>query len=73
MIAAPLSIRENTSDIQSSYKHTYSKNSDQLEQGTSLISDTVKQRVKKRIKQKILDSFLNYAEELLNSYMRKAN
>ena len=52
MIAAPLSIRENTSDIQSSYKHTYSKNSDQLEQGTSLISDTVKQRVKKRIKQK---------------------
>ena len=73
MIAAPLTIRENTSDIQSSYKQTYFKNSDHLEQGTGLISDTVIQRVKKRIKQKILDSFLNYAEELLNGYMRKAN
>ena len=72
-IAASLTIRENTSDIQSSYKQTYSKNSDHLEQGTVLISDTVIQRVKKRIKQKILDSFLNYAEELLNGYMRKAN
>ena len=73
MIAAPLTIRENTSDIQSSYKQTYSKNSDHLEQGTGLISDTVIQRVKKRIKQKILDSFINNAEELLNGYMRKAN
>ena len=73
MIAAPLTVRENTSDIQSSNKQTYSKNSDHLEQGTGLISDTVIQRVKKRIKQKILDSFLNYAEELLNGYIRKAN
>lgn len=73
MIAAPFTVRENTSDIQSSYKQTYSKNSDHLEQGTGLISYTVIQRVKKRIKQKILDSFLNYAEELLNGYMRKAN
>ena len=73
MIAASFTVRENTSDIQSSYKQTYSKNSDHLEQGTGLISDTVIQRVKKRIKQKILDSFLNYAEELLNGYMRKAN
>ena len=73
MIAGPFTVRENTSDIQSSYKQTYSKNSDHLEQETGLISYTVIQRVKKRIKQKILDSFLNYAEELLNGYMRKAN
>ena len=73
MIAAPLTLRENTSDSQTSDKKSYPKNSDHLDHGTSLISDTVKQRVKKRIKQKILDSFLNYAEELLNGYMRKAN
>lgn len=63
-------ITSNTQDYCQQNDHEYS---DSLEERKSLVSSSIKQRLKRRISQKLIDSLLNYGEELLNDYMRKDN
>ncbi len=62
-----------TSNNQNYCQQNDHEHSDSLEERKSLVSSTIKQRLKRRISQKLIDSLLNYGEELLNDYMRKDN
>ncbi len=62
-----------TSNKQNYCQQNDHEHSDSLEERKSLVSSTIKQRLKRRISQKLIDSLLNYGEELLNDYMRKDN
>ena len=62
-----------TSNNQNYCQQNDHEHSDSLEETKSLVSSTIKQRLKRRISQKLIDSLLNYGEELLNDYMRKDN
>ena len=62
-----------TSNTQDYCQQNGHEHSDSLEERKSLVSNSIKQRLKRRISQKLIDSLLNYGEELLNDYMRKVN
>ena len=62
-----------TSNNQNYCQQNGHEHSDSLEERKSLVSSSIKQRLKRRISQKLIDSLLNYGEELLNDYMRKVN
>ncbi len=62
-----------TSNTQDYCQQNGHEHSDSLEERKSLVSSSIKQRLKRRISQKLIDSLLNYGEELLNDYMRKDN
>ena len=62
-----------TSNNQNYCQQNDHEHSDSLEERKSLVSSTIKQRLKRRISQKLIDSLLNYGDELLNDYMRKDN
>ena len=62
-----------TSNTQDYCQQNGHEHSDSLEERKSLVSSSIKQRLKRRISQKLIDSLLNYGEELLNDYMRKVN
>ena len=62
-----------TSNTQDYCQQNDNEYSDSLEERKSLVSSSIKQRLKRRISQKLIDSLLNYGEELLNDYMRKVN
>lgn len=62
-----------TSNNQNYCQQNDHEHSDSLEERKSLVSSSIKQRLKRRISQKLIDSLLNYGEELLNDYMRKDN
>ena len=62
-----------TSNNQNYCQQNDHEHSDSLEERKSLVSSTIKQRLKRTISQKLIDSLLNYGDELLNDYMRKDN
>ena len=62
-----------TSNTQDYCQQNGHEHSDSLEERKSLVSSSIKQRLKRRISQKLIDSLLNYGEELLNDYIRKGN
>ena len=63
-------ITSNTQDYCQQNDHEHS---DSLEERKDLVSSSLKQLLKRRVKQKLIDSLLNYGEDLLNDYIRKGN
>ena len=62
-----------TSNIQDYCQQNGHEHSDSLEERKDLDSSSLKKILKKRVKQKLIDSLLNYGEDLLNDYIRKGN
>jgi hypothetical protein len=66
------SSQKNTSDNQDYSQQSDHKHSHSLET-KGLVSSSLKQLMKRRVRQKLVDSLLNYGEDLLNDYIRKSN
>ena len=62
-----------TSNTQDYCQQNGHEHSDSLEERKDLDSSSLKKILKKRVKQKLIDSLLNYGEDLLNDYIRKGN
>ena len=73
MVGNGSSIRNITSDNQDYCQQNDHEHSDSLEERKDLDSSSLKKILKKRVKQKLIDSLLNYGEDLLNDYIRKGN
>tara|TARA_X000000950_G_scaffold64567_1_gene79176 strand:+ start:866 stop:1297 length:432 start_codon:yes stop_codon:yes gene_type:complete len=73
MVGNGSSIRNITSDNQNHCQQNDHEHSDSLEERKDLDSSSLKKILKKRVKQKLIDSLLNYGEDLLNDYIRKGN
>ena len=73
MVGNGSSIRNITSDNQDYCQQNDHEHSDSLEERKDLVSSSLKQLLKRRVKQKLIDSLLNYGEDLLNDYIRKGN